>query len=93
MFTNGPKDPHELKSILDEKSRVEEEIRMIQRHLHHIEEQLKTCTLPSVEYQNGVEDLLALQASLAESSTHAGFLDELISEWRLEHERPPADPT
>jgi len=41
MFTNGPENPNELSSVIHEKKRVEEEIRTIQQHLHHIEEQLK----------------------------------------------------
>jgi hypothetical protein len=91
MFTHGSGDPDELRNVLHEKSRVEEEIRTIQHHLSRTEEHLKTCRPSTVEYQQSVEDLLALQASLAELSAHVGFLAELTSCWRREQEHPPAD--
>ncbi len=83
---------NELRCVSQEKHRVQEHIMSIQQHIGHDEAWLKRNMPDALGYQETREEVLALQAYLAELQAQAVSLDDVVLELTLEQEywRNPA---
>ena len=77
---------NELRSVSQEKHRVQKYIISIQQHIGHDETWLKRNMSDAFGYQETREEVLALQAYLAELQAQAVSLDDVELELTLEQE-------
>ena len=77
---------NELRSVSQTKRQVEEQIVALQQHLHDDEIWLKVNTPATAGYQETREEVLALQAYIAELYAQANCLDDFLLELTLERE-------
>ena len=77
---------NELRSVSQEQHRVQEHIVSIQQHIGHDETWLKRNMPDALVYQETREEVLALQAYLAELQAQVVSLDDVVLELRLEQE-------
>jgi predicted nucleic acid-binding Zn-ribbon protein len=77
---------NELRSVLQEKRRVEEHIREIQQQISHDETWLERSAPATAGYQETLEELLALQPYVDELHAQVACLDEVALELVLERE-------
>ncbi len=77
---------NELRCVSQEKHRVQEHIMSIQQHIGHDEAWLKRNMPDALGYQETREEVLALQAYLAELQAQAVSLDDVELELTLEQE-------
>jgi hypothetical protein len=75
---------NQLRSVSREQSRVQEYILEIQQHLSQDETWLTMNTPATPEYQETLEELLALQAYIAELRSQAASLDDVMLDLTLE---------
>lgn len=78
MVTDGSKGPDELRAVVQEKRRLEKQIGALQRRIGDAEGRLATRAPTARGYQKTLEDLLALQAHVAELYAQVASLDEAI---------------
>jgi predicted nucleic acid-binding Zn-ribbon protein len=83
---------NELRSVSQEQHRVQEHIMSIQQHIGQDETWLKRNMSDALGYQETREELLALQAYVAELQAQVVSLDDVVLELTLEQEdwRNPA---
>lgn len=77
---------NELRSVSQEKHRIQDHIISIQQHISHDETWLKRNVPDALGYQETREEVLALQAYLAELQAQAVSLDDVELELTLEQE-------
>ena len=77
---------NELRSVSQEKHRIQDHIISIQQHISHDETWLKRTMSDAFGYQETREEVLALQAYLAELQAQAVSLDDVELELTLEQE-------
>ena len=75
---------NELRSVSQEQHRVQEYIIEIQQHISQDETWLTMNTPATLEYQETLEELLTLQAYIAELSSQATFLEDVMLDLTLE---------
>jgi tRNA A37 threonylcarbamoyladenosine modification protein TsaB len=75
---------NELRSVSREQHRVQEYIIEIQQHISQDETWLTMNTPATPEYQETLEELLTLQAYIAELSSQATFLEDVMLDLTLE---------
>ena len=75
---------NELRSVSQEQHRVQEYIIEIQQHNSQDETWLTMNTPATPEYQETLEELLTLQAYIAELSSQATFLEDVMLDLTLE---------
>jgi uncharacterized protein (DUF3084 family) len=78
---------NELSSVAQEKRRVEEQIMEFRQRIHHEETWLKRNTPATMDYQQTVEEVLALEAYVQELQAQVACLDDVLLELTLEHEQ------
>jgi small-conductance mechanosensitive channel len=78
---------NELRSVTQAKRQVEEQIVALQQRLHDDEIWLKINTPATTGYQEAWEEILALQAYIAELYAQANCLADVLLELTLERER------
>ncbi len=83
---------NELRSVSQEQHRVQEHILSIQQHIGHDETWLRRSMPEALGYQETREEVLALQAYLAELQAQVVSFDDVVLELTLEQEywRNPA---
>ncbi|GAC1634430.1 MAG: hypothetical protein NVS4B11_36340 [Ktedonobacteraceae bacterium] len=77
---------NDLRSVSQEKCRIEESITDFQQHIRNDEIWLTTHTRAASDYQEKLEELLALQAYLSELHAQVASLDEIVLELTREQE-------
>jgi predicted nucleic acid-binding Zn-ribbon protein len=77
---------NELRSVFQEQHRVQQHILSIQQHISQDETWLKSNMPDAPGYQETREEVLALQAYLAELQAQAASLDDVVLELMLEQE-------
>jgi uncharacterized protein (DUF3084 family) len=78
---------NELRSVAQEKRRVEEQIMGFLQRIHHEETWLKRNMPATMDYQQTVEEVLALQAYVEELQAQVACLDDILLELTLEREQ------
>jgi hypothetical protein len=87
MLNEGSKAQSELSAVIQEKSRVEEHIALLQQRILADDKWLKAHTPTTPRYQKALEEWQALQAYVAELDAQVTSLDEALQDLRLEQER------
>jgi hypothetical protein len=77
---------NELRSVFQEKSRVDEQIAAAQQQMSMADRWLKINQPATAGYQETLEEWLALQSYVAELHAQAACLDEVALELALERE-------
>jgi hypothetical protein len=77
---------NELSSVLQEKRYVQEHIDVIQQHISKNETWLSMNDPGTVDYQKTLEELIVLQAFVAELHAQVASLEEVSLESMLERE-------
>jgi hypothetical protein len=77
---------NELSSVLQEKRHVQEHIDAIQHHISKDETWLSLNDPGTVDYQKTLEELIVLQAFVAELHAQVASLEEVSRELLLERE-------
>ena len=80
---------NELSCVLSEKRRIEEQIAALQEQMLRDETWLKTNPPATVNYQETLEELLALENYVGELHAHVACLDEVALELMLTREQWP----
>jgi hypothetical protein len=82
---------NELRSVLQEKHRIQEQIRAIDQDMSLAEKLLRMDNPDTVDYQETLEEMIALQAYAAELNAQAVSFEEIALELMLvrEHWRNP----
>lgn len=78
---------NELSSVLQEKRRVEEYITALQKQILRNETWLRTNHPTTVDYQETLEELLALENYVGELQAQASCLNDVALELRLAREQ------
>jgi hypothetical protein len=86
MTTDLVEIENELRSILQEKHRIQEHIRAIDQDISINAKWLRMNNLDTVEYQETLEEMIALQAYEAELKAQAVSFEEVALELMLERE-------
>ncbi len=76
----------ELKSVVQEQRRLEDQIREFQQRIHNEETWLKRNIPATMGYQQTVEEVLALEAYVEDLQAQLACLDEVLLElsWQRE---------
>jgi hypothetical protein len=77
---------NELRSVSQEQHQVQEHIVSIQQHIGYDETWLRRSMPEALGYQETREEVLALQAYLAELQAQAASFDDVVLELTLEQE-------
>lgn len=77
---------NELRSVLQEKHRIQEHIRAINQDICIAEAWLRMDNLDIVDYQETLEEMIALKAYAAELNAQAVSFEEIALELMLERE-------
>ena len=77
---------NELRSVLQEKHRIQEHIRAIDQDMSVAETWLRMDNLDTGDYQETLEEMIALQAYAAELNAQAVSFEEISLELMLERE-------
>ncbi len=78
---------NELRSVLQEKRRVEEQISEIQQHISNNETWLTMNAPATADYQQMLEEVFALQAYVEELRAQLACLDDVVLELTREREQ------
>ena len=77
---------NELRSVLQEKHRIQEHIHAIDQDMSVAETWLRMDNLDTGDYQETLEEMIALQAYAAELNAQAVSFEEIALELMLERE-------
>ena len=77
---------NELRSVLQEKHRIQEHIRAIDQDISLAETWLRMDNSETVDYQETLEEMIALQTYAAELNAQAVSFEEIALELTLERE-------
>jgi uncharacterized protein YhaN len=77
----------ELMIVAQEKRRLEEQIVEFRQRIHNEETWLKRNTPATLDYQQTLEEVLALEAYVEELQAQVACLDEVLLELTREHEQ------